>query len=125
MPEPTSGVRGTMLNADMGSPVPGGTEAEAIGVAVALAEGLGEALADINGDKGPPAVLAIGLSDGETDGETETPGITWGCNRLARPYPSDEGIGDEQQQPGKHRCGNAEERDSDGEQEHHRDRQPL
>ena len=53
-----------MLIAAAGPPVSGNTEAEAVGVAVALAEGLGEPLSDGNGVKGPPVVLAIGLALG-------------------------------------------------------------
>ena len=53
-----------MLIAAAGPPVSGNTEAEAVGVVVALAEGLGEPLADGKGVKGPPVVLAIGLALG-------------------------------------------------------------
>ena len=48
-----------MLIAAAGPPVSGNTEA--VGVAVALAEGLGEPLSDGNGVKEPPVVLATGL----------------------------------------------------------------
>jgi hypothetical protein len=52
-----------MLNvADAGPPVSGNTEAEAVGEAVALAEGLGEPPSDGKGVKGPPVVLAIGYA---------------------------------------------------------------
>ncbi len=52
-----------MLNvADAGPLVSGNTEAEAVGEAVALAEGLGEPPSDGNGVKGPPVVLAIGYA---------------------------------------------------------------
>ena len=64
MPVPTIRARDTMLIAAAGPPVSGNTEAAAVGVAVALAEGLGEPLADGNGVKGPPVVLAIGLALG-------------------------------------------------------------
>ncbi len=64
MPVPTSRARDTTLNAaDAGPPVSGNTEA--VGVAVALAEGLGEPPSDGNGVKGPPVVLAIGLAGGQ------------------------------------------------------------
>ena len=60
MPVTTSRPSDTMLNAaDEGPPVSG--NAEAVGVAVALAEGLGEPPSDGSGVKGPPVVLAIGL----------------------------------------------------------------
>ena len=51
-----------MLIAAAGPPVSGNTEA--VGVAVALAEGLGEPPSDGSGVKGPPVVLAIGLPPG-------------------------------------------------------------
>ncbi len=61
MPVPTSRPRDTMLNvADAGPPVSGNTEA--VGVAVALAEGRGEPPSDGKGVKGPPVVLAIGYA---------------------------------------------------------------
>ena len=66
MPVPTSRARDTMPNAaDAGPPVSGNTEA--VGVAVALAEGLGEPPSDGKGVKGPPVVLTIGgpSSDGK------------------------------------------------------------
>jgi hypothetical protein len=65
MPVPTSRARDTMLIAAAGPPVSGNTET--VGVAVALAEGLGEPPSDGNGVKGPPVVLAIGepSSDGK------------------------------------------------------------
>ena len=63
MPVTTSRPSDTMLNAaDEGPPVSGNTEA--VGVAVALAEGLGEPPSDGSGVKGPPVVLAIGLPPG-------------------------------------------------------------
>ena len=63
MPVTTSRPSDTMLNAaDEGPPVSG--NAEAVGVAVALAEGLGEPPSDGSGVKGPPVVLAIGLPPG-------------------------------------------------------------
>jgi hypothetical protein len=63
MPVTTSRPRDTMPNAaDAGPPVSGNTEA--VGVAVALAEGLGEPLSEGKGVKGPPVVLAIGLALG-------------------------------------------------------------
>jgi hypothetical protein len=53
----------TMLNvADAGPPVSGNTEAEAVGEAVALTEGLGEPPSDGKGVKGAPVVLAIGYA---------------------------------------------------------------
>ncbi|HEV2092306.1 MAG TPA: hypothetical protein VGR18_03985 [Rubrobacter sp.] len=59
----TSRPSDTMLNAaDAGPPVSGNTEAEAVDVAVALAEGLGEPLSDGKGVKGPPVALDIGLA---------------------------------------------------------------
>ena len=65
MPVATSRPSDTMLNAaDEGPPVSGNTEAEAVGLAVALAEGLGEPPSDGSGVKGPPVVLAIGLPPG-------------------------------------------------------------
>jgi hypothetical protein len=52
-----------MLNvADAGPPVSGNTEAEAVGEAVALTEGLGEPPSDGKGVKGAPVVLAIGYA---------------------------------------------------------------
>ena len=57
--------------ADAGPPVSGNTEA--VGVAVALAEGLGEPPSDGNGVKGPPVVLAIGLAGGSTHTVTDSP----------------------------------------------------
>ena len=72
MPVPTNRPRDTMLNAaDAGPPVSGNTEA--VGVAVALAEGLGEPPSDGNGVKGPPVVLAIGLPPGSTHTVTDSP----------------------------------------------------
>jgi hypothetical protein len=72
MPVPTSRPRATMLNAaDEGPPVSGNTEA--VGVAVALAEGLEEPSSDGNGVKGPPVVLAIGLPAGSTHTVTDSP----------------------------------------------------
>ena len=62
MPVPTIRARDTMLIAAAGPPVSGNTET--VGVAVALAEGLGEPPSDGNGVKGPPVVLAIGLALG-------------------------------------------------------------
>ena len=71
MPVPTSRPRDTMLNAaDAGPPVSGNTEA--VGVAVALAEGLEEPSSDGNGVKGPPVVLAIGLAGGAGSTHTVT-----------------------------------------------------
>ncbi len=64
MPVPTSRARDTRLIAAAGPPVSGNTEAAAVGVAVALAEGLGEPPSDGKGVKEPPVVLARGLALG-------------------------------------------------------------
>jgi hypothetical protein len=72
MPVPTIRASDTMPNAaDAGPPVSGNTEA--VGVAVALAEGLGEPPSDGKGVKGPPVVLAIGLPPGSTHTVTDSP----------------------------------------------------
>ena len=72
MPVTTSRASDTMLKAaDAGPPVSGNTEA--VGVAVALAEGLGEPSSDGNGVNGPPVVLAIGLPPGSTHTVTDSP----------------------------------------------------
>ncbi len=79
MPVTTSRPSDTMLNAaDEGPPVSGNTEAEAVGLAVALAEGLGEPPSDGNGVKGPPVVLAIvhGVSDSAGGLVVQTGGAT-------------------------------------------------
>jgi hypothetical protein len=71
MPVATSRPSDTTPNAaDAGPPVSGNTEA--VGVAVALAEGLGEPPSDGKGVKGPPVVLAIGLAEGAGSTHTVT-----------------------------------------------------